>query len=522
MAIPATEIRDAVVRDDVLVLTLADDKEVVVDTTLTQSGQAADAKATGEAVSQLRDDLDAITKVEKSVNILDPNQLVGGYVTLAGNVNSSSTMKYIKVKVNQGDIIRGYEWSSGAYSPSVMRYVTAYVDGIAVKSLGKENVIDYTVPDTVSEIIISFAVSIKLITINSKAPDVETEYYNRISLSDTIMDSINHDIKKAYRNELRFNAIAGECENYKCVDEDISITHSSVTDFYNLYNNLANSYPEYVSKTILGYAGGDEYPIIRYDFTPVKPYSVSSNLEFPTIIYVSGTHGGEYPSMIAGYHFFRGLCEKWKTNKLLKDLRMNVHFIAIPMFNPYGFVNQTRTNENGVDLNRNFTIGWRAEYTEAINYPGEYAASEIATQLLENLCKTTKHIFGIDHHVFGSFSTSANPQKCWYSVANTEKPQDCALADMIAVWGNGKFFAEQSKYADMANSYTQTIEGSNPSGYLYGAFNNGILVETMSYWGDEELEAEKPSQQFCTEMLASTLYMAWRKYSSYINRFPVN
>ena len=38
VAIPATEIRDAVVRDDVLVLTLADDKEVVVDTTLTQSG----------------------------------------------------------------------------------------------------------------------------------------------------------------------------------------------------------------------------------------------------------------------------------------------------------------------------------------------------------------------------------------------------------------------------------------------------------------------------------------------------
>lgn len=51
VAIPATEIRDAVVRDDVLVLTLENDKEVVVDTTLTQSGQAADAKATGDALS---------------------------------------------------------------------------------------------------------------------------------------------------------------------------------------------------------------------------------------------------------------------------------------------------------------------------------------------------------------------------------------------------------------------------------------------------------------------------------------
>lgn len=57
VAIPATEIRDAVVRDDVLVLTLEDDKEVVVDATLTQNGQAADAKATGEAVNQLKGDL---------------------------------------------------------------------------------------------------------------------------------------------------------------------------------------------------------------------------------------------------------------------------------------------------------------------------------------------------------------------------------------------------------------------------------------------------------------------------------
>lgn len=57
VAIPATEIRDAVVRDDVLVLTLEDNKEVVVDATLTQSGQAADAKVTGDVVSQLKGDL---------------------------------------------------------------------------------------------------------------------------------------------------------------------------------------------------------------------------------------------------------------------------------------------------------------------------------------------------------------------------------------------------------------------------------------------------------------------------------
>ena len=76
MAIPATEIRDAVVRDDVLVLTLEDDKEIIVDATLTQSGQAADAKVTGDVVSQLKDDMTskadkaALTRTDRSLDAL--------------------------------------------------------------------------------------------------------------------------------------------------------------------------------------------------------------------------------------------------------------------------------------------------------------------------------------------------------------------------------------------------------------------------------------------------------------------
>lgn len=67
VAVPATGIRNAEVRDGALVLTLADGQELVytptttvVDATLTKSGQAADAKATGEAIGQLKDDVTAL------------------------------------------------------------------------------------------------------------------------------------------------------------------------------------------------------------------------------------------------------------------------------------------------------------------------------------------------------------------------------------------------------------------------------------------------------------------------------
>ena len=88
VAIPATEIRDAVVRDDVLVLTLADDKEVVVDTTLTQSGQAADAKVTGEAISQLKAD-----KLDKTGTAADSNKLGGQLPEHYATVQSVNQLK---------------------------------------------------------------------------------------------------------------------------------------------------------------------------------------------------------------------------------------------------------------------------------------------------------------------------------------------------------------------------------------------------------------------------------------------
>ena len=93
VAIPATEIRDAVVRDDVLVLTLENDKEIIVDATLTQSGQAADAKVTGDVVSQLKDD-----KVDKD-EILNAGIRSFSYVPLFGGaftVTTTDEEGYIK------------------------------------------------------------------------------------------------------------------------------------------------------------------------------------------------------------------------------------------------------------------------------------------------------------------------------------------------------------------------------------------------------------------------------------------
>lgn len=330
-----------------------------------------------------------------------------------------------------------------------------------------------------------------------------------------IENSIDIANRKIENSKWIFNTIDSSCDDYTCNAESVTISHTSVDDLYTLYDGLVSKYPEYVSKTLLGKIS-DDLPIYRYDFIPALPID-SKRSDCPRIIYTSGTHGGEYPSMVAGYVFFKELCENWKNYKLLRDLRMCVHFIAIPIVNPYGFINATRKNENGVDLNRNFTKGWNGIITDPTNnnYPGAYAGSEISTQLIESLCSSEEHIFGIDHHIFGAFTASG---KFGYTVASEERPEDCAFADMFGTWANGKFFKDQNIYTDMSNNYYQTIEGTRFGGYLYGAFMNGFLIEVMTHWGNADMEAEKSSQNFNVEMIATIMYTAYKNYFNHVDR----
>ena len=76
---------------------------------------------------------------------------------------------------------------------------------------------------------------------------------------------------------------------------------------------------------------------------------------------------------------------------LKRDLKHGAHksnFIFIPCLNPDGLENNTRTNANGVDLNRNFpTKNWGEDTSGAGDNPSDYycgsaGASEIETQFL--------------------------------------------------------------------------------------------------------------------------------------------
>ncbi|WP_404427316.1 M14 family metallopeptidase [Ureibacillus chungkukjangi] len=139
-------------------------------------------------------------------------------------------------------------------------------------------------------------------------------------------------------------------------------------------------------------------PVYRYDYIPgsLKNY----NETFPKILVITGTHGDEKQSIASAMRFFEDLTENWQGNELLKTLRRNIHFIVIPCLNVWGVNNHSRPNYNGVNLNRNFPVGWSAG-TDS----GSVALSEPESQYIHNLLETEKDIiFALDFHRYNPYS----------------------------------------------------------------------------------------------------------------------
>lgn len=65
--------------------------------------------------------------------------------------------------------------------------------------------------------------------------------------------------------------------------------------------------------------------------------------------------------------------------------------LFIPCLNPDGLFAQTRTNSNGVDLNRNFAANnWARAIEKDEFWGGEYAASEIETKFVQEIIEEFK------------------------------------------------------------------------------------------------------------------------------------
>jgi protein MpaA len=109
-----------------------------------------------------------------------------------------------------------------------------------------------------------------------------------------------------------------------------------------------------------------------------------SLLNVKTILFIGVFHGDE-PE---GYYLINKFIELILQEKNF-DIKNELYFV--PNLNPDGKNLNTRTNINGVDLNRNFpTKNWELSSSKDIYYSGESPASEIETQFMVDIIDEIK------------------------------------------------------------------------------------------------------------------------------------
>lgn len=234
---------------------------------------------------------------------------------------------------------------------------------------------------------------------------------------------------------------------------------ATTAKIYELYDALVTKYPTYITKNVIG-QNSEGTSVCEYVFTSGN-YNEASTMRNkddtkvkPTVLVISGVHGYERSAVMATYQFFRDLANYLP---ILYPLREGLTFKVIPVVTPYAFDNNTRVNENGVNINRNFNCNWTSTANDGINYSGEAAADQAETQIVQAwLEANTSATLFVDHHNSGydnevSMLSGLNTAD---RVTEIKGLYLQGLTKVIPYWKNKKGFADTLVFA-----YTGFIGG---------------------------------------------------------------
>lgn len=152
-----------------------------------------------------------------------------------------------------------------------------------------------------------------------------------------------------------------------------------------LWDDLAAAHPTYITKTNLGKDASGEFDIDRYVISSPTPKD-NNNTPIPARkirIMLETTHA-ELANIGHLLEFAKMLFEQ-DDIPIIKALKETCEFSFIPVSNPWGLANIKRQNSNGVDINRNFTAGWKPSGGEPFDhaYSGTAPLSEVEAQIVE-------------------------------------------------------------------------------------------------------------------------------------------
>lgn len=132
----------------------------------------------------------------------------------------------------------------------------------------------------------------------------------------------------------------------------------------------------------------------------ITPRIIGTSVEGrPIEAYRRGTPGGTVVLVIGAIHGDESAGMDVVSNLLTADIPKGIDLWLVPSMNPDGVAHQTRTNANGVDLNRNFPYQWkRINSLGSWQYSGKAKASEPETKAMVKFIRQIKPTLGIWYH----------------------------------------------------------------------------------------------------------------------------
>ncbi len=121
--------------------------------------------------------------------------------------------------------------------------------------------------------------------------------------------------------------------------------------------------------------------------------NVTSEEDEPSSFITGGIHGNERPGPETVLHILNGIVDGYSNSQEIKDLVNKTQMWFIPIVNPDGHTANRRTNNNGVDLNRDYPTAWN-------NFQLQTSVQSETTAILNNL-QARHYVVGLDLHTFG-------------------------------------------------------------------------------------------------------------------------
>lgn len=192
--------------------------------------------------------------------------------------------------------------------------------------------------------------------------------------------------------------------------------YADYTGVSNYVNTLVSTYPGFVTRISLGNSVEGRDIFGMRVTSPVPPIG---GVRKPVVVLNSLQHAREWITVTSNLYMTTELLSKYNTDAAAKSILDEYELVIIPISNPDGYNHTwtnnrlwrknrrvTGTNTRGIDLNRNWSVGWglssgSSGSLSSDTYRGPSPFSEPETQALRNYMQSVpKVVAHIDLHSY--------------------------------------------------------------------------------------------------------------------------